>query len=277
MKLFLNCTNNLITLNKKDYLLRAAKRLGFDWVIDYEKRLPDDKIEYVLNIEPYIPFIKGERWTGIWEIDLIFNRDQLSMTDWNMANTVFIANEVFPQKTLPNRHLTQVLFQACDPVLHRPIECEKEFDFIFSGSAGENYSERERTIGLLKKYFTFWDYGKNRSPEEYVRILNLARVQFIRTCNTPTDDGHLAQRFFECLAIGPVLTNYHEDLALTGLVEGKDYLCYRNDKEMLAKMDMLIKHSDLAKEIATNGRRKALLYHTYDNRLISIINNIKYG
>ena len=162
MKLFLNCIDNLITLNKKNYLLMAAERLGFDWVVDYEKRGTDDKVEYILNIEPYTQFVKGSKWTGIWEIDLIFNRNQLSMTDWNMSNIVFIANEVFPAKTLPNRHLTQTLFQACDPILHRPIECEKEFDFVFSGNVGKNYSERERTINLLKKYFTFWDYGLNQ-------------------------------------------------------------------------------------------------------------------
>jgi len=278
MKLFLNCENNKITFNKKNYLLRAAKRLGLDWVIDLDEKNPDDKLEYVLNIEPYPGFVKAEKWTGIWEIDLIFDRDELSMTDWNLANTVFIANEVFPPRTLPHKHLTQTLFQACDPELSNPIsDCEKEFDFIFSGSTGTHYSERTRTINLLQKYFTFHDYGKDNTPERYNHFLNSAKVQFIRTCDTQVSSGHLAQRFFEYLAVGPVLTNYHEDLSLLGLVEDKDYMCYRNDKEMIAKMDMLVKHPDVAKEIATNGRKKALMWHTYDHRLVSIINTIKYG
>ena len=67
MILYLSCQDNPITFNKKNYLLRAAKRLGLYWIKDYDG---SSNPEYILNIEPYEQFYKGTKWTGIWEIDL---------------------------------------------------------------------------------------------------------------------------------------------------------------------------------------------------------------
>lgn len=280
MILYLNCNkyDSQVTFNKKDYLLRAAKRLGFDWVRDYQKRNIDDPVEYVLNIEPFKDFVKGSKHTSIWEIDLIADRAELEMSNWVCADEVFLANSLFPPKAIPFREGTNILFQACDPEIHKPIPMEEKYDFVFAGSmGGPMYAERERVYNLMQSKFTFKDYGKNHPPEEYVQCLNHARVQFIRSGSTHVAFSYLAQRFFECLAIGPVLTDYHTDLELTGLIENVDYLAYRNDAEMIQKMHYLIDYPEEAALIAHRGRQKALMLHTYEHRLMSIINKIKYG
>ena len=87
--------------------------------------------------------------------------------------------------------------------------------------------------------------------------------------------GEIAQRFFECLAIGPVLTNYVDDLKYTGLVEGEDYLSYKDDAEMISKMEYLVNNPVESDKIAKSGRLKSILFHSYENRLVSIINAIK--
>lgn len=44
---------------------------------------------------------------------------------------------------------------------------------------------------------------------------------------------------------------------------------------MLLKMHKLIDNEDYRQEVAQSGRNKALLMHSYEHRLMSIINFIK--
>ena len=68
MNLFINCDDNPITLNKKNYLLAAAKRLGIDAVRDLKSRTSDEENKFCLNVEP-CTFYAGTRWSGMWEIE----------------------------------------------------------------------------------------------------------------------------------------------------------------------------------------------------------------
>jgi len=275
MNLYLNAeTNTEPTWNKRDYLLRAARRLGFDWVIPWRGE-PD--VECILNIEPFEKFITGTRWTGIWEIDLALDRGQMTTSNWVTADDVFIAISTIPGRLKDLEPKTRFLPQASDIEVHRRIEkISQEYDFVFSGSMGlDIYRERERVQNLMREHFSFRDYGKAHAPQKYIEDLNTARVQFIRSGNTPICPSWTAQRFYECLPIGPVLTDWTVDLDKTGLVEGLDYFSYKNDTEMLEKMHNLIDNPELANDMASRGRMKSLMYHTYEHRLISILNVIK--
>jgi len=287
MTIWLNCEDNSRTYTKKNYLLDAAKRLGMVKVIgrpdpdilvrDLKTRV-DEPIEYVLNIEPFVKFVSGGSFTGIWEIDMVLDRHELSPSNWIYSDTVFVANNTFPSRMLAHKHLAEVLFQACDPIIHRvKLDIKPEFDFVFSGSTGQDfYDKREAYLKKIKELFSFADFGKNHRPQKYVEYLNKARIQFVQSGtnkNAPT--GYLAQRFFECLAIGPVLTNYHPDLYELGLEEDVDYMCFRTMEEMVKKANILLADDDLRERIRVSGRKKALLLHTYSHRLISIINKIR--
>lgn len=277
MTLYLNCSKDPAqkTWNKADYLYAAAKRMGLQGIV--EPYSLGKEADFVLNIEPFSPLVTGKRWTGVWEIDTLLDRAEMKVDNWIASNMVFLANGIIPKRLETYEGDKMIFFQACDPEIDRRLkDIPQEFDFIFSGTLGlKIYEEREKAMNLLRKEgFTFGDFPKERSPHEYVNFLNHARVQFIRSMDV-NGDCEIAQRFFECLAIGPVLTNYVEDLEQTGLIEGKDYLSYKDDKEMLEKMHFLIDNPDKAELIAYSGRQKALLYHTYDNRLATILNIIR--
>ena len=285
MILWLNCDDNLITYTKKNYLLLAAKRLGYTsenkdspyTILDLKKRI-DEPLEYVLNIDPFSKFVTGTKWTGIWEIDNILDRNELSASNWVCSDTVFIANSPLPAKMLPHKHLAEILFQACDPIIHRLYKnIIPEFDFVFSGSSGNEFHEkRSYYLNLLRSKFSFADYGKDHAPKDYAKLLNSGRIQFVQSGTTSVaPDGYIAQRFFECLAIGPVLTNFHPDLGLLGLVENEDYMVFHNEIELIIKMHLLLEDNALRNKIQANGRKKALLLHTYDLRLISILSKIR--
>lgn len=269
MTLYLNCNDNDFSFNKKQYLLRAAKRLGIDFVKDIVQ-VGDEPKDYVLNIEPY-DFVKGNKWTGIWEIDLLLDRKQLSEKEWESADTVFTAISTVPPRFKKFR--TVLLPQAVDSEIHRFFpDITKTSDVCFMGSMHDpTYRKRIEAYELLKKHFNCQFYDKTKI-EDYMSKANGARVQFIRSMATDIADGELAQRFFECLAVGPVLTNYVKDLEHTGLVEGEDYLSYRDDFEMLTKLRYLLDNPEYANKVAINGRRKAGLYHLYEHRLITISN-----
>jgi hypothetical protein len=197
MTLYLNCDKNLNepTFNKADYLLRAAQRMGKDvYLFSFGGRLiqPDA----VLNIEPYSRMVVGKKWTGVWEIDLLCDRRELNESNWAVANSVYIAISSLPSRMEHMRERTKLLFQACDPILHqRDISIAQEYDFVLAGSLGiEWYNERERLIRLLATNgFTYRDFGKGVNPREYVKRLNTAKVQFIRSMSTAIANGELAQ------------------------------------------------------------------------------------
>jgi len=276
VELTINCDDNPITFNKKNYLLSAAKRMGIK-VHDYKDVVDGTSPNHVLNIEPFSIFHTGKKWTGIWEIDLLLDRSQTNTSNWAACDDVLLASSNTSHRLRGFGDRKIIMQQACDPVLHRRIpEIEQKYDFVFSGTIGlDVYIERERALKVMKKNFTFKDQGKNHKPKKYVKKINEARVQWIRSGCTNLGSSQVAQRFFECLAIGPVLKDYHPDLELTGLVEGADYLSYKNDEEMIDKMHMLLENPEIADQIAKNGRKKAVAFHSYENRLISILNLIK--
>jgi spore maturation protein CgeB len=128
---------------------------------------------------------------------------------------------------------------------------------------------------LRKEGFTFMSYGKNHPLKKYVEFMNNGRIQFIRSAGKEgIAKSQVEQRFFECLAMGPVLKDYYPDLEKLGLIEGEDFFWYKDDKEMLEKMYYLINNPEFASTMADKGREKALMYHSYSHRLISIINSI---
>ncbi len=278
MILTLNCTkpDSQVTQNKADYLLDAAKLIGLDYIELYKT---NSNPEYVLNIEPFDNFITGSRWTGIWEIDITLDRTEMNLSNWIASNMVFVANSNLPDRMKAYQGPKILLFQACDPLIHRRIPSIKpQYDFVFSGSSGMAiYQERSRVINLLREWgYSFCDYGKGYTPQEYVKKLNTGRVQVIRSAGKPPiANSQVEQRFFECLAIGPVLKDYHPDLEELGLIESRDFFWYRNDSELALKMRYLIEHPDFATIMAENGRNKSLQYHCYSHRLATIINLIK--
>ena len=279
MIIYLNCykPDSQKTWTKADYLISAANSLGISHQIKLYQGEPNP--EYIINIEPFNRFIKGSKWTGIWEIDMTFDRQEMNLSNWIASDMVFVANSNLPSRMETYQGPKTLLFQACDPLIHRRITSIKpQYDFVFSGSNSlEIYKERGRIIKVLRDNgFSFHDFGKEHPLKEYVEYLNYGRVQWIRSANKKeVAMSQVEQRFFECLAIGPVLKDYHPDLERLNLVEGEDFFWYKNDVEMLGKMRYLLDNPKFASTMAKKGREKSLQYHSYAHRLVTIINLIK--
>ena len=275
MKIYLNAQDNPRTWNKKNYLLRAQERMGGTNFADLNS-VSYDRPEFVLNIEP-CEFVFGSKWTGLWHIDNLVGDEKYYA--YNLFDTVFTAD-------LSDSPKAMLLLQACDPEMHRRIpEIKQEYDFVICGSSlhtNNIWQKRKEAWAELKKHFTYKEFTppndgwteKLLPHQQYIEAQNMGKVQFIHSMWV-NGRGEIAQRFFECLAIGPVLTNYTKELEHTGLVEDEDYMCYNDKETMLNKMHLLINDEALRNKIAESGRRKALLYHSYESRLGSIFNVAK--
>ncbi len=168
-----------------------------------------------------------------------------------------------------------LLFQGFEPDLHKRVpETVRKYDFVLVGSTSPHiYEKRNQAIELLSDKFSYFYQGKGFEPSSYNELLNQARVQFVRSMHGENGEDEMAQRFFECLAIGPLLHNYVPNMEQSGLIEGVDFFSYKNDKEMVDKMQYLLDNSDFANKMANNGRKKALILHTFEHRLLTILNH----
>lgn len=266
--IYINANDSSPSWNKGDYLLNADNQYHLNMFKKWDKEL--GQVEYMLNVEPCEIQI-GTKWTGLWHIDAFLNNDY-HKTPYAMSNDIFIATT--PECCQVQNYKAHVLFQACEQSLYEGLDkIKKMYDFVICGSLGNpTYTKREAAFSLLKQRFSYNDFQKGHSPHDYIKNIATARVQFIRTGEGPNGKCNAAQRFFECIAIGPVLTNWTPDLPHTGFIENEDFLAYRSDDEMLEKMERLIKDHEFAHKIARNGRKKALSYHTYAHRAVSIYN-----
>lgn len=290
--LYLNCGTPLIgektrIKSKADYLLVAAERAGITCVERWNESVKDPK--YVLNIQPYhddyqhVKFRKGTRWTGSWEIDTICNRQRM-LRFFDEINTVFLTNKI---KWYTGDKEFKYLHEACDMSLYKEYP-EPIYDFVQCGTMGdlyyykdfgyENihpmadiYYERRRLYELLKHGYVVRFMGSNYPIEEHLTNLARARIQFIQSMHV-MGENEIAQRFWESLPIGVVLTCYSPTLDDLDLIEDEDYLIFRNDKELLDKVERLIKDPELGRMIYDRGAHKVKSKHTYFNRLDQLLN-----
>lgn len=286
-----NFDKKTVIKSKADYLMLAAEEMGVDWVRRY-----DGPCDYILNIHPYhkdygiVEWRKGYKWTGNWEMDILTNKVR-TQESWDNTDTVFLCNR-FKWQSKPANF--EMLYEACWPALYN-YDIKPDVDIVQCGTIedvhhwkdfGANgpsadtdiYSERRRLYKLLEtKYSVRWTDGYY-STQEYIENLAHARVQFIQSMNV-LGENEIAQRFWESLPIGPVLTCYSPTLDGLDLIEGEDYLCYRSDEDLFDKMDKLLSDDKYRNKIWQNGRKKAFDHHTYKDRLTQLITYLRknYG
>ena len=69
---------------------------------------------------------------------------------------------------------------------------------------------------------------------------------------------------------GFLLTNYQEDM-LMFFEPGVDYVYYESKSDLIDKVGYYLEHEDERKMIAQSGYKKVLQNHTYEQRLLEII------
>ena len=160
----------------------------------------------------------------------------------------------------------KLLTYAVDEEIYPEVEAEKEYDLGFIGNFGDNDGRGDLFDFLKDKYncFVSSTVPTRDIAKEYAKckiILNPIRYEEINI------------RFFEALACGVQLCSYSPALNLFA-EEGKHYMTYRDRKELIEKIDLLLSEPELRKTIATEARKEVLRRHTYKHRVKELLNFI---
>lgn len=156
---------------------------------------------------------------------------------------------------------------AFDPILHFPQDLPKENDGCLIGL---HYENRNLLVYRLRQRGFKVHYSIGEIYDEYAKIYNQSKVAL--SWSTLAD---LPARVWEGMGMGlPVLTNKVPDLS-NFFVDGEHYVGFDNVNEAEKKFALLMADDDMREEIGQNAYRKVKEFHTYDQRINSILEYCK--
>ncbi len=146
--------------------------------------------------------------------------------------------------------------------------------------------ERIRTLNALAQYFDVHLYTRSDTSQ----LINVKVHEGIKTLTEMPKAFHLSKinlnitikpiqtglplRIFDILGCGGFLmTNYQQELSELFTV-GEDMECYSSLEELIEKCDFYLKHENERRKIAESGYEKVRKYHTYTNRIVSILRTL---
>lgn len=147
--------------------------------------------------------------------------------------------------------------------------------------------ERKEVLGMLSQKYDVDLYTYENMPELFkVRNRGTAEVlqeaSIIYKCSKINLNISLKSiltgiplRAFEIMGSGGfLLTNYQEDFG-EYFNNGEDFVCYGDYDELMKLTEYYLSHEKERKEIADNGYRKVKQFHTYKNRVDTILDIIR--
>ena len=157
---------------------------------------------------------------------------------------------------------------ACDPAMHGKASLPKRHDVGFVGSLTPEHAQRQRRLTRLAERF---DVHVERSfLRDMARTFSASRIVF----NDAIKDD-LNIRVFEALASGSMLLS--DRAPGSGLAEmfiDRQHLVYYDDTTLEELVEYYLAHSDEREQIADQGRREVLRWHTYDHRMTTLLDTI---
>lgn len=174
---------------------------------------------------------------------------------------------------LTARGLTQVqwLPLAFAPELLPSTPPERDIDIAYVGSEDSAvHPQRSALLNGLRGRFPSHRFGR-ATPEEMGRIYAATRVVFNRSVN-----NDLNMRFFEAMGAGAVLvTDRVVDNGVETLFEeGRHYLCYESEDDLLHKVSDVLQDTGRQRAIGTAAQSLVLSRHTYTHRAVDLTTHL---
>lgn len=143
-------------------------------------------------------------------------------------------------------------------------------DISFVGSMDSVHSKRVEIINMLKVDFPQINIKNNLFLDDMAFEYSSTKIVFNLSLNRD-----LNYRVFEALACGALLLTDRIGNGLLDLFEdGKDIIVYDTYEDLCQKIKYYLQHEDERKAIAKSGQLKVKKYHTVDNRIDSVINQL---
>lgn len=130
----------------------------------------------------------------------------------------------------------------------------------FNDSICGGKNKTQMYLELIKKRFSDKIFISNGI--DFKNVYSLYNNSYVVFNHTTCGANHLSNRVYEALSVGACLfTNYVPDLDLMGLVDGRDYLSYDNERSFDACLnfiedDMKFNNGEKLREIGNFGKKK---------------------
>lgn len=160
------------------------------------------------------------------------------------------------------RYNVQCQSYAVDEDFHKPFPEEKIYDVGFIGEP--HGDDRATYLELMKNNFNCFIASDVNNVELPV-ILSRCKVLFN---HIRTEEVNI--RFFENMALGVQVTTHSPALHLFA-EEYKHYIAVRSPEEAVDEIKKLLQDEDRQKLIAHQAREHVVKYHTYKDRLLSML------
>jgi len=160
---------------------------------------------------------------------------------------------------------------GCDPEVHSRLVLPKIYDIGFVGRNAVKFN-RGRQLALLKQKFPVSFIGQ-ADFRQMSNIYSSSRIGF-----NSSIINDINMRVFEIMSCGcflltnRILNNGMQDL----FEEGKHYVSYRNNKELIELAEYYLKHDEQREAIAAAGHELVTKKYTYFHRVQAMFNYIAF-
>lgn len=161
--------------------------------------------------------------------------------------------------------------EAANDEIFKPVISDFEYDVSF---IGKKYGFRSDFIHKLKKakidvkcFGEGWENGPV-TEKEMIEIISKSRINLgFSSIGHTNEIMHLKARDFEIPLAGGLYLTQDFQLLNTVYDIGIEIVTYKNISDCIEKIKWILNNKNIAEQIRNNGRRRALLEHTWTNRL----------
>ena len=215
--------------------------------------------------------------TAIWLSDLHrpdWAKWRLQMIQEWRYDHVFYAQKDFRKMILESGYEQSEcswLPHATDPEVFKPMpQITKKYDIGFVGYMNP---KRERIINIIKENHLNFKHYDSVWELNAARAINECRIGL----NIPVETDVCNMRTFETMSCGIPLLIEKNDNGLSDLFESDMYMTYLNEDNLIDKVLYLLSKPDLVESMSKKAREHVLKFHTYRNRINTILGTMGFS
>lgn len=233
----------------------------------------------IVHPEPYWPILP----CGLTEVDIPtagFQTDVYAYTRRRflvsmLFDYVVLLHPGFDETFQSAGHPAPVTLPlAVDPREFYDSNEARVFEIASVGRTNALYKTRQKVLAELSREFKMNDWSRRYEPKEVPSVYRSSKI----VVNIPRDDYLIdaSMRYAEAMASGALfLTRVPSELTALGYEEGVHYCGYRDPSEIPSIARKYLADDALRRRIARTGREKTLREHTYDGRVVRLLERLK--
>jgi glycosyltransferase involved in cell wall biosynthesis len=205
-------------------------------------------------------------------------RKRIDRVNLNKASLV-LANSIFSKDNIKNAYgrNAYVCYLGVDADKFKALDLKKEWDIFFLGDKAEieGFDLLQKAMGLYKnsakpkvKVVARNDKGNGVSEEELVQQFNKSKIVLALSRNEP-----FGLTVIEAMSCEVPVIAVNEGGFRESVLDGKTgYLIDRNENELKARIDLLLKNEELRVELGKGGRVHVLSKFTWEKSAGNFLN-----